>query len=89
VLGKLPAQLGGAGANAEVAYVALVSRVVGNPLGTAAVEYDVTGGVAKDGGAAVEMALGNTVGVYDVALNTGVGAAIRVGALWGGNAEVS
>jgi len=59
VLGKLPAQLGGAGAKA-------VSKVVGNPPGTGAVEYEVVGWVAKDGGAAVDI---------------GVGAAIRVGAL--------
>jgi hypothetical protein len=66
-----------------------VSNVVGNPLGTGAVEYEVTGGVAKEGGAAVEIALGKTAGVYELAPKAGVGAAISVGALGGGNAEVS
>jgi hypothetical protein len=89
VLGNVPGHALGAGGNAELAYVALVSRVVGKPLGTGAVEYDVTGGVANEGGAAVEMALGMTVGVYELAPRAGVGAAIKVGALGGGNAVVS
>jgi len=33
----------------------------GNPPGTGAVEYEVVGWVAKDGGAAVDMALGKTL----------------------------